>query len=62
MTFKLVEGENDPTAFLPLSTNIGRQTLPNKCGYKEGKYLTEEEARHVCKKIESGSIINTDTL
>ena len=62
MTFKLVEGENDPTTFLPLSTNIGGQTLPNKCGYQEGKYLTEEQAKHVYKKIQLGSIINTDTL
>ena len=51
-TIKLVEGENDPTAFLPLSTNIDGQTLQNKHGYEEGKYLTEEQARHVYKKIE----------
>ena len=47
---------------MPLSTNIGGQTLPNKHGYEEGKYLTEEQARHVYKKIELGSIINTATL
>ena len=47
---------------MPLSTNIDGQTLPNKCGYEEGKYLTEEQARHVYKKIELGSIVNTDTL
>ena len=47
---------------MPLSTNIGGQRLPNKHGYVEGKHLTEEQARHVYKKIESGSIFNTDTL
>ena len=47
---------------MPLSTNIGGQAVPNKCGCKEDKYLTEEQARNVCKKIESGSIINTDIL
>ena len=47
---------------MPLSTNIGGQTLPNKHGHEEGKYLTKEQARHVYKKIESGSIINTGTL
>ena len=59
---KLVEDKNDPTAFLPLITNTGGQRLANKHGYEEFKYLTEEQARHVYKKIESGSIINTDTL
>ena len=47
---------------MPLSTNIGGQTLPNKCGYEKGKYLTEDQARHMYKKIESSSKINTDTL
>ena len=41
---------------------LGGKTLLNKCGYEEGKYLTEEQARHVHKKIELGSIINTDIL
>ena len=30
--------------------------------HKEGKYLSKEQTRHVYKKIESGSTINTDTL
>ena len=59
-TFKLIEGRNDPTAFLPLITNIGGQV--NSSNSKENHYLTEEQARHVNKKVESGSIINTDTL
>ena len=29
---------------------------------KDNQYLTEEQVKHVYKKIESGGIINTDTL
>ena len=43
-----------------LSTNIGGQVNTNRP--KDNQYLTEEQARHVYKKVESGSIINTDTL
>ena len=42
------------------STNIGGQVKSSKS--KENNYLTEEQTRHVYKKVESGSIINTDTL
>ena len=44
----------------PLSTNIGGQVNCSKP--KDNHYLTEEQARHVYKKVELGSIINTDTL
>ena len=43
-----------------MSTNIGGQVNCNKL--KDNWCLTEEQARHVYKKVESGSIINTDTL
>ena len=46
-----------------LNTNIGRQITPdNKYEYKESKYQTEEQARHVYKKVESGNIININTV
>ena len=45
---------------MPLNTKIGGQVKFNSSG--NDKYLTEEQARYVYKKIESGSIINTDTL
>ena len=61
-TFKLREGKNDPTIFLPLNTNIVGQTTSYKIKYNENKYLTEDQARHVYKKIESGNIININTL
>ena len=47
-TFKLIEGKNDPTACLPLSTNIGGQVNLSKS--KDTNYLTEEQARHVVQK------------
>ena len=59
-SFKLIEGKNGPTNFFPLNTKIGGQA-----GYikdKEAICLTNDEARHVYKKIESGSIINIDTI
>ena len=39
---------------------MGGQINNNKP--KHNWYLTEEHARHVYKKIESGSVINVDTL
>ena len=45
---------------LPPSTNKGGQVNTNRP--KHNRYLTEEQARDVYKKVELGSIINTDTL
>ena len=55
-----MKGRNDPTTFLPLSPKIGGQINNNKP--KDDQYLTEEQARHVYRKIELGGIINADTL
>ena len=49
-----------PPHFLPLSPKIGEEINNNKP--KDNWYLTEEQARHVYKKIESGGVINADTL
>ena len=49
-----------PTSFLAPSPKICGQVINNKP--KTNQYLTEEQARHIYKKIESGGIINTDTL
>ena len=49
-----------PTTFLLLSPKIGGQINNNKP--KDNWYLTEEQARHACKKIESIGIINANTL
>ena len=52
--FKLIEGKNDPTAFLPLNANIGGQFKSTKGG--KTTYLTENQARHIYKKVELGNI------
>ena len=59
-TFKLIEGKNGPTTFWPLNANISGQTKP--VNNKKTKYLTEDPAQHIYKKVESGSIINIDTI
>ena len=55
-----MKGRNDPTAFLPLSPKIGGQIINKKP--KTSQYLTEEQAKYVYKKTESGGIFNTDML
>ena len=45
---------------MPLNTKIGGQIGPDKYEPKENKYLTEDQARHVYKKVESGNIINIE--
>ena len=45
---------------MPLNTNIGGQTGSSK--HKENTYLTEDQARHVYKKVELGGIINVSTM
>ena len=47
---------------MPLNTNIGGQIRYDKHKYKENKYLTEDQARHIYKKVESGNIIDINTL
>ena len=39
---------------------MGGQSKPIKD--KEIKYLTEDQAKHIYKKVESGSVINVDTI
>ena len=45
---------------LPLNTKIGGQVKSNYSG--NNKYLTEKQARYICKKVESGNIINANTF
>ena len=47
---------------LPLNANIGGQIRSNKYKYSKNKYLTEDQARHIYKKVESGNIIYINTL
>ena len=55
-----IEGKNGPTTFLPLNTNIGGQSKPNK--NKEMRHLTEDQAKHIYKKVESRNVINIGTV
>ena len=55
-----MEGKHGPNTFLPLKhknwwTGWIHQRKRTIC-------LMEDQARHVCKKTESGSIINVDTI
>ena len=61
-TFKLIESKNDPTTILLLNANIGGPIRPDKYASKKNKHLSEEQARHVYKKVESGTIININML
>ena len=57
---KLVEGKNGPTIFLPLNTKIGGPVR-----YIEDKKaicLTNNQARHIYKKVESESVVNIETI
>ena len=49
-----------PTTFLPLSPQKDGQVSNNKP--KDNQYLTEEQDKHVYKKIESDGIIDADAL
>ena len=52
-----MNGRNGTTAFLPLDSKIGGQVRPNV-----GQFLTREQANDVYKKVETGEMINTDTI
>ena len=41
------------------NANIGGQSKPIKD--KETRYLTDKQAKHISKKVESGNVINVDT-
>ena len=47
---------------MPLNANIGGQNTSHKNNYNENKCLTADQARHVYKEVESGNIININTL
>ena len=55
-----MNGRNDSTALLPLDFRIGGQ---NRNGYPTvGQYLTRDQTRYISKKVETGEMINTDTV
>ena len=55
-----MNGKDGTTTFLPLDSKIGEQINYNRPSI--GQFLTREQASYVYKKIESGEIINVDTI
>ena len=55
-----MNGRDGTTAFLPLNSKIGGQVDHSKPNV--GQFLTREQANYIYKKVETGEIINTDTI
>ena len=55
-----MNGRDDATAFLPLDSRIGGQSRDSHPTV--GQYLTRNQARHIYRKVETGGIINVDTM
>ena len=55
-----MNGENGTTTFLSLDSKI--VGLVRNCRPSVGHFLTREQAKYIYKKIETGEIINTDTI
>ena len=56
--FKHVKGKNGTTSFLPLDS---KKSI-NITYVKYAICLTEDQTEHVCKKVEKGSDLNTETM
>ena len=54
-----MNGRDDTTTFLPLDSRIGGQ---NRDSLTVGQYLTRNQTRYICKKVETGEIINMDMI
>ena len=55
-----MNGRYGTTAFLPLDSRIGgqgRDSYPTV-----GQYITRKQAKHIYKKVETGQILNVDTM
>ena len=55
-----MNGRDGATAFLPLDSKIGGQGSDSHPTV--GQYLTREQVKHICKKVETGETINVDTM
>ena len=51
---------NGTTTFLPLDSRIGGQGRDDH--HTVGQFLTREQTRYIYRKVETGEIINTDTI
>ena len=55
-----MNGRGGTTAFLPLDSRIGGQGRNDRPTVEQ--FLTREQTRYIYRKIETGEIINTDTI
>ena len=55
-----MDGRDTTITFLPLDSRIGGQGRSNHLTV--GQFLTRQQTRYIYKKIETGEIINTDTI
>ena len=55
-----MNGRNGTTAFLPLDSKIGGQGRDDHPTV--GQFLTREQTRYICRKVETWGIINTDMI
>ena len=55
-----MNGRDDTTTFLPLDLRIGGQSRDG-CP-TVGQYLTRDQTRYIYKRVETGEMINIDTI
>ena len=55
-----MNGRDDTTTFLSLDFRIGGQSRDSYLTV--GQYLTRDQTRYIYKKVETGEMINTDTI
>ena len=55
-----MNGRDGTTTFLPLDSRIGGQAGNNRPNV--GQFVTREQANYIYKKVETGEIINMDTI
>ena len=55
-----MNGRDDAATFLPLDFKIGGQNRDSHPTV--GQYLTRDQTRYVYKKVETGGMINVDTV
>ena len=55
-----MNGRDGTTTFLPLDSKIGGQVSHDRPNIRQ--FLTREQANYIYKKVETGEMINTDTI
>ena len=55
-----MNGRDGTTAFLPLNSRIGGQGGNDRPSI--GHFLTREQVKYIYRRIETGEIINTETI